>query len=153
MAEGDYEVGYRKPPRSGQFPKGKSGNPGGKRKRPLNMQEEILQQLARRVQVPTGNGKTKTMPVRVGRDQLADIREVLFGESAPLNVEWSSHGEKRSMEGRSESSGILDAPRELSSYLEGQYGRLVDARGRQSFRGPSAVLRRPIRRLRGRAGR
>ena len=29
---GDYEVGYKKPPRDGQFPPGKSPNPGGKRK-------------------------------------------------------------------------------------------------------------------------
>ena len=28
----DYEVGYKKPPRHTQFQKGKSGNPGGKRK-------------------------------------------------------------------------------------------------------------------------
>jgi Family of unknown function (DUF5681) len=28
----DYEVGYKKPPKHTQFQKGKSGNPGGKRK-------------------------------------------------------------------------------------------------------------------------
>jgi hypothetical protein len=28
----DYEVGYRKPPKATRFPKGKSGNPGGRKK-------------------------------------------------------------------------------------------------------------------------
>jgi len=28
----NYEVGYRKPPQAGRFPKGKSGNPGGRKK-------------------------------------------------------------------------------------------------------------------------
>src|SRR5436190_22435987 len=27
-----YDVGYRKPPKASQFPKGKSGNPGGRKK-------------------------------------------------------------------------------------------------------------------------
>jgi hypothetical protein len=64
MAEGDYEVGFRKPPKSGQFQKGKSGNPGGKRKRPLSLQEEFVRQLDRRLPIPTADGKKRTMQVR-----------------------------------------------------------------------------------------
>src|ERR1700736_415072 len=38
-----YEVGYRKPPRSTQFQKGQSGNPGG---RPRRLAAERLEELA-----------------------------------------------------------------------------------------------------------
>ena len=30
----DYEVGYKRTPKASRFQKGKSGNPGGKRKKP-----------------------------------------------------------------------------------------------------------------------
>lgn len=32
-----YDVGYRKPPKAGQFKKGQSGNPGGRKKGSLNL--------------------------------------------------------------------------------------------------------------------
>lgn len=64
MAKADYEVGYRNPPKSGQFQKGKSGNPGGERKRHLSLQEEMVRQLDRRVPVPPLNGKKRTMQIR-----------------------------------------------------------------------------------------
>lgn len=32
-----YDVGYRKPPKAGQFKKGQSGNPGGRKKGTLNL--------------------------------------------------------------------------------------------------------------------
>ena len=32
MADDDYDVGYKKPPKTKQFKKGKSGNPGGRPK-------------------------------------------------------------------------------------------------------------------------
>ena len=64
MAKAEYEVGYGKPPKSGQFQKGKSGNRGGVRKRPLSLQEEMVRQLDRRVPVPPLNGKKRTMQIR-----------------------------------------------------------------------------------------
>lgn len=65
------EVGYKKPPRSGQFKKGQSGNPGGrpkrKRKAPrplpdaVRIAERILSESRRPVKVRE-NGKVEEIP-------------------------------------------------------------------------------------------
>jgi hypothetical protein len=57
----DYEVGFRRPPKSTQFKPGKSGNPRGRPKgiRPVSA---VLQQiLAQRIAV-TENGRTRRLP-------------------------------------------------------------------------------------------
>ena len=64
-------------------------------------------------------GETTAMPVRVGRDQIADIDEVLLRDSAALNMEWYLHEQNGSMENARESSEIWSgsgASRDLSSY-------------------------------------
>lgn len=64
MAEDNYVVGYRKPPKSGQFQKGKSGNPGGKRKRPASYHELVEKVLDEKVNVTGKNGKKVAMSQR-----------------------------------------------------------------------------------------
>ena len=62
MAKDDeYKVGYRRPPKHSQFKKGRSGNPGGRRKQPLSMPEAICKQLGERVTIREG-GVAKRMP-------------------------------------------------------------------------------------------
>ena len=57
-----YEVGYGKPPKSGQFKPGQSGNPRGRPMKPPTMAEVLDRQLSREVMVSTPNGPQK-MPV------------------------------------------------------------------------------------------
>jgi hypothetical protein len=54
----DYEVGYRKPPKSGQFRKGMSGNPSGRPKKPSNFAEKVLRELDSKLPI-TSNGRPK----------------------------------------------------------------------------------------------
>ena len=53
--KGDYQVGYGKPPKSGQFQPGKSGNPNGRPKGRPSLYEVILEEAARIARVKVGD--------------------------------------------------------------------------------------------------
>jgi hypothetical protein len=55
-----YEIGYRRPPPSGRFKKGQSGNPKGRPKGSRNFLTLLVQELGQSI-VVNENGKKKTM--------------------------------------------------------------------------------------------
>lgn len=55
-----YEIGYRRPPESGRFKKGKSGNPKGRPNGSTNFLTILEQELAQSI-VVNENGKKKTI--------------------------------------------------------------------------------------------
>ena len=59
----NYEVGYKKPPKETQFKKGQSGNPSGRKKKPIpkSLHEAIVLELADIVTIKE-NGKAVKMP-------------------------------------------------------------------------------------------
>lgn len=57
----DYEVGYGKPPVSGQFKPGKSGNPKGRKTKPKSVQAQVQKALSRKVRI-TDAGQSKQLP-------------------------------------------------------------------------------------------
>ena len=56
--EQEYETGYAKPPKSGQFPKGKSGNPRGRPKGSKDFGTDLREVLEAKVAV-SENGKPR----------------------------------------------------------------------------------------------
>jgi Family of unknown function (DUF5681) len=55
-----YEIGYRRPPPSGQFKKGSSGNPKGRPKGSRNFMTLLEQELTQKIVVNEG-GRRKTV--------------------------------------------------------------------------------------------
>jgi hypothetical protein len=56
----DYEIGYGKPPKSGQFKKGVSGNPSGRSRKQLDLGSELIRELNLPL-VINENGKRKVI--------------------------------------------------------------------------------------------
>jgi hypothetical protein len=56
---GDYEVGYKKPPRHTQFKKGESGNKGGRPKRSVDIKASVKKMLSDPVSVRIDGKATK----------------------------------------------------------------------------------------------
>lgn len=84
--EKDYEIGYRKPPRATQWPKGTSGNPRGPKKGSRGLKKDLHKALGLphsiRVDGRTVRGTTQEMAMytlakRAGTGDLRAIREMV----------------------------------------------------------------------------
>ena len=56
----DYEIGYGKPPKSGRFKKGISGNPSGRPKKPSDFASELARELNAKL-IINENGQRKVI--------------------------------------------------------------------------------------------
>ena len=131
---GDYDVGYGKPPKQHQFPKGTSGNPAGapskQKRKPVDVAAVLIEPLA----VKNAGIRQKMPPFEVGVRQLVvralkhknlpAILEFLelcesYGLMVPPPIEYGS-GVLQIPEG-------VDSPERVESYLESVFASSSDA--------------------------
>ena len=60
MADREYEVGYRRPPKRTQFKKGQSGNPKGRPKGARGLDTMIIEELKAKI-IVSENGRSKKL--------------------------------------------------------------------------------------------
>jgi hypothetical protein len=75
---GDYEVGYKKPPRHTRFRQGRSGNPNGRPKQARNLLADLHEELQQRITVHEGGIKRRISRQRAVVKRLLD--KALKGE-------------------------------------------------------------------------
>ena len=75
---GDYEVGYKKPPRHTRFRKGRSGNPNGRPKQARNLLTDLHEELQQRITVREGGTERRISRQRAVVMRLLD--KALKGE-------------------------------------------------------------------------
>jgi len=59
MSKSDYEVGYKKPPKTSQFQKGQSGNKRGRPKGTKNLSTDLAEELAEKINIKEGGHSVK----------------------------------------------------------------------------------------------
>ena len=64
-SDDEYEVGYGKPPKSGQFKPGQSGNKKGRPKGRKNFETEFLEELYEKVPIKENGKETKVSKQRL----------------------------------------------------------------------------------------
>ena len=65
-SDGEYEIGYGKPPLGTRFQRGRSGNPRGRPRRPRSFDDEFWKMLGQPVTVAEG-GRKKRSRATLGR--------------------------------------------------------------------------------------
>jgi hypothetical protein len=80
--EGDYEVGYCKPPKASQFQKGRSGNPRGRRKNAKSLRTLLMEALDEKVTVNENGGNRKISKREAAAIQIAN--RVAMGDPTSL---------------------------------------------------------------------
>lgn len=92
--EVDYDTGYRKPPKAGQFKKGQSGNKAGRPKAAPNTRAALARALSRELTVQTAEGPQKmaatdillTALVKEGAQGKVSATKQLFDMARDLDV-------------------------------------------------------------------
>ena len=82
--EQEYEVGYGRPPKKNQFRKGKSGNPKGRPKKKVTVQEVFWKALNHKVVVNGRNGSATITKLEAAVTQL--VNKAAKGDTKALSI-------------------------------------------------------------------
>ena len=84
MADQEYKVGYRRPPKSGQFKKGESGNPNGRPKGSRGLEKVVLDELKTKITVNENGRSKKVKKVEAIAKQM--VNKAMTGDSKSISL-------------------------------------------------------------------
>ena len=84
MPNGNYDIGYKKPPKQGQFKPGQSGNPKGRPKGLQNLATDLQEELEQKILITEANISQEVTKQRAMLKTL--FAKALKGETRAANV-------------------------------------------------------------------
>jgi len=122
--KGDYEVGYKKPPKHSQFKKGQRANPNGRPKGARNLRTEFLEEMNEPITIRENGKAKKVTKLRAWIKRLSE--KALNGETKAIHT---ALGEARKYLPESETEPEPDIP-----LAEEDLALLIEFAGRQRSR-------------------
>jgi Family of unknown function (DUF5681) len=137
---GEYKVGYKKPPRSGQFRKGRSGNPKGRPKKAKQDMSDITAILSEPVAVNKSGIAQLMSPFEASIRTL--VGQALNGRNVNAALELvrlcESYGVVVSLPAPDYDSQVLIVPR---NFTIDEFSEMNEKRGRPPWPGDRSGLR------------
>ena len=137
----DYEVGYRRPPRSYQFKKGKSGNPRGRPKGSISAASHVATALKESMVVQERGLRKTLSKLAVAAKQLVNKAAAGDLRAMKLLLEIMETSEWQSMKVEAQNIENGDSPRErLKARMEQLAANLDRAKGCDGPSAPAASV-------------
>lgn len=137
-AMGDYEVGYRKPPKHTRFKAGQSGNPRGRPKGTKNLKTDLMEELGEKIVIREGDQSRRVSKQRavvkslVARTLKGDTRAASLLTSMMMRLLDTGEGAPTVAE------PLLDDEREILQAFESRVRRGGDRRAAAAADGDDA---------------
>jgi hypothetical protein len=113
-----YEVGYGKPPERSRFRKGRSGNPRGRPKQPLDFQSQVIAELRSTLSIVEGGKKRKIQKLEAFCRAIV-VRAIQGDKSMTrLLMDFIRKLPPQAFEGSEEARAQREAEKTLKEFLE-----------------------------------
>lgn len=144
MAQDKEAAGYRRPPKSGQFKPGQSGNPKGRKKHVANFKTDLIDELRETITVRENGRERKISKQRAFLKSLMAL--AIKGDIRAINAIVAC---TRNFGTGSEAPGADDVDTDDLDILENYLGRERQRRGRMQHDNQTQSDEKPISRKKG----